>query len=1371
VGAPKAAARPFLVLVPLIVLAPALLLLGAAAGGRGLETDLPATGDYAALELYTRLAAQGRQLLGPYSRFGFHHPGPAYFYASVPLYLLSGQRFTGILLTAALVNVVSIALILRRLGRDGGLPALLSGALVLASFLSWRGPGWLFSAWNPNVAVLPFGLALVECAAFAAGRSHAAATAVLAGSFAAQTHLGCLPATLALGLAAGALRLARVRRAAGLPALERAPRAPLIAAAAIAVVLWALPIVEQLRPDGGNLAHILGFSSLPGEGHPAFEALAAAGAAVVGWLAGAHDASAAALLGLVVASLALAHGAARRTRQAFPAALALVTFAGVAAAILSAARVTGPLLPYLLRWMAMLSVGAAAALAAGLAPLLRARVEASRRPRLAAAAALVALALVGGRNLALARAALQSPSHPPEEAQAAARLAAAVASGLATTSRRPLVEVRPHTDRDLVLGVLLGLDKTRTRFAVQPFGPFKLGGRWTPDGSEDARLVLGEEDGTLAATPSVRLLGREAGLFAYLLAPAHSLRGGSGPAAPATDAAPSRPDILLVLVEGLGAAGARRVPTPHLDRLAARGRRFDAAFSQYPLAGASRTSLLTGWRPEKTGVWGEPEGRVDGATPLQEHFHASGFFTARLGAVYHGPGEASFLWDAAHAAPAGGPAAARAATVLAQAREPFLVAVALGSPPTVPSAAAGAAAATESAGELPSIAVGALDPLARPGGTARPRRLADGERKARMAAEDARLAAADAQVGTILDALDRRGLAPRTIVVLAGDGGGPTGAHGAIARADLLFDETLRVPLVIAGPGVAAPGAAAAGLVELVDVYPTLVEMAGVPAVAGLDGLSLVPVLKDPGAVVRPAALSSVGREAGQIGRSLRTARYRYTEWPDGSEELYDHQDDPREITNLASRPEQARVVAEMRRLLAAREKAPPPPGTRAAAPGRRLSVLFILVDDLNTHVGAWGQDVATPNIDRLAARGRRFDRAYAQVAMCSPSRSSLLSGWRPERTDIWTNLTPVRQHLQGARPLQEHFHASGYFTGRVGKIYEGAMSDQFDWDFDDERLAPTEEARRDDDAVRGAWWVATANDDAHEPDGARARLLARLIEERGKAPFFLAAGFSKPHLKWVAPKRYFDLYPPDKVRVLPEPADDLQDIPAIAIKNRPQERPGVPLAGREPPGMIDDPQFRREAIAAYHACVSFVDAQVGVLMETLDRLALWDSTIVVLVGDHGFHLGEHHGLWRKDTLFEETLHTPLVIVAPQVRRPGVAAAAEVELLDLYPTLVELAGLPRVPGLDGASLVPILLDPEQRVRTGALSFRKAKAPPLGVSVRTARYRYTEWPDGSEELYDHTTDPGETRNQARDPAAAGALAEMRALRAAAARRAE
>jgi hypothetical protein len=489
----------------------------AALTGRALETEAAATGDYAVLELYTRLAAQGRQLLGPYSRFGFHHPGPAYFYANVPLYVLSGERFAGILMTAALINVVSAALLLRRIGRYGGTAALITAGLIVALFLSWRGPGWIFSAWNPSVAVLPFGLALVSFAAFAAGEARALPTAVLAGSFTAQTHLGVLPAVMAIGLTAAFLLIPPVRETAGLPPRGRMERGPLVAAVLLAAVVWAPPVIEQLSPQGGNLAHILGFSALSDERHTVAEALATVGTATAGWLFSLRGTAAAWLLVLAAVLLMVGHGAARRTRQPFAAALSLITLAGYAAAVLSVARVTGPLLPYLFRWMAMLPVGVAAAVAAGVAPLLRARMEASRRPLLLLSVGLVALAVVSGRNLALAQSLLQSAPTPTEASEAAARLAEAIDAGVSTTSHRALVEVAPHTDRDLVLGVVLAMDKAGTRFAVRPFGPFRLGGRWTPDGTEDARLVLGPEGAEVARLPGVRLLGRDAGLFAYLV--------------------------------------------------------------------------------------------------------------------------------------------------------------------------------------------------------------------------------------------------------------------------------------------------------------------------------------------------------------------------------------------------------------------------------------------------------------------------------------------------------------------------------------------------------------------------------------------------------------------------------------------------------------------------------------------------------------------------------------------------------------------------------------------------------------------------------------------------------------------------------------
>jgi arylsulfatase A-like enzyme len=255
------------------------------------------------------------------------------------------------------------------------------------------------------------------------------------------------------------------------------------------------------------------------------------------------------------------------------------------------------------------------------------------------------------------------------------------------------------------------------------------------------------------------------------------------------------------------------------------------------------------------------------------------------------------------------------------------------------------------------------------------------------------------------------------------------------------------------------------------------------------------------------------------------------------------------------------------------------------------------------------------------------------------------------------------------------------------------------------------------------------------------------LLERRCSRPLFLALGLVRPHVRWVAPERYFGLYPPESIAPVPYPVDDLADVPAIAVKTQPQPLPGLPLVGREPPGLVHDPLFRRQAIAAYQACVSFADAQVGMVLDALDRGDLWKDTVVVLVGDNGFHLGEHGGLLRKDTLFEEALRVPLVIAAPGLPRAGAVARTPVELLDLYPTLAELAGLPPPADLDGRSLVPQLESPEAPGRGYARSWRRVQPPERGFSLRTERQRYTLWPDGSEELYDRRRAGPESENLA------------------------
>jgi uncharacterized sulfatase len=258
-----------------------------------------------------------------------------------------------------------------------------------------------------------------------------------------------------------------------------------------------------------------------------------------------------------------------------------------------------------------------------------------------------------------------------------------------------------------------------------------------------------------------------------------------------------------------------------------------------------------------------------------------------------------------------------------------------------------------------------------------------------------------------------------------------------------------------------------------------------------------------------------------------------------------------------------------------------------------------------------------------------------------------------------------------------------------------------------------------------------------------------------------MAVGFVRPHARWIAPARYFGLYPPDSIAPVPFPPDDLADVPAIAVKTRPQPLPGLALLGREPPGLVPDPDYRRRATAAYQACVSFADAQVGVLLDAMDRLDLWRETVVVLAGDNGFHLGDHGGLFRKDTLFEEALQVPLVVAAPGLAHPGAVVRAPVELLDVYPTVVELAGLPGVAGLDGRSLGPLLAEPDGPGRGPAVSYRRVQPPERGWTLRTEAARYTLWPDGSEELYDLRSKAGEAENLAARPERAAEKARLRA----------
>lgn len=437
------------------------------------------------------------------------------------------------------------------------------------------------------------------------------------------------------------------------------------------------------------------------------------------------------------------------------------------------------------------------------------------------------------------------------------------------------------------------------------------------------------------------------------------------------------------------------------------------------------------------------------------------------------------------------------------------------------------------------------------------------------------------------------------------------------------------------------------------------------------------------------------------------------------------------------------------------------PAAALAAQRQSRRNVLLVAVDDLNNRIGCYGDPVVkTPSLDRLAARGVRFDRAYCNYPLCNPTRTSLLSGRRPETTRIFDNDTPPRTYLGDVVFLPEYFKAHGYFTARVGKVAHGRFEYELKWDVSESaagRPLATAGAKGKKDRQparqQGAnklSWTPTRRKDEEEPDGATARRIVQLIEQNKDRPFFIGAGFHKPHLPWVAPQKYFDMYSLDQIKLPATPANDRDDIPPIALTH---------TAGDDQ--MTD--RERRQAILAYHAATSFMDAQLGVILDALDRNKLWDNTAVLLFGDHGWHLYDHLQLWRKMTVFEEAARAPLIAAAPGMRA-GAGCPRLVEFVDIYPTLAELAGLPAPTGMEGTSFAPLMRDPERPWKKAAYTVVARGKKCLGRSVRTDRYRYTEWCGDAAvaEFYDHQADPKEWTNLARSAPSPAALAECRRL---------
>jgi uncharacterized sulfatase len=467
-----------------------------------------------------------------------------------------------------------------------------------------------------------------------------------------------------------------------------------------------------------------------------------------------------------------------------------------------------------------------------------------------------------------------------------------------------------------------------------------------------------------------------------------------------------------------------------------------------------------------------------------------------------------------------------------------------------------------------------------------------------------------------------------------------------------------------------------------------------------------------------------------------------------------------------------------------------------------RKNVLLLVSDDCRAGMGTYGGPGITPNIDALAREGVRFDRAYCQYALCNPSRTSFLTGLRPDTTGVYDNAKEFRKVIPDIVTLPQMFKNNGYTVGRIGKLYHygvpkeigtNGLDDPQSWeqvwnprgrDCDDEdkifsigvsAATPTGKGKgKAGQVLVGARnyggtlsWLAADGEDAEQTDGKIAAQAISFLQEKRTKPFFLAVGFFRPHTPYVSPKKYFEKYPKEQIELVPDPAADRASKPAVALSN-------TSVANY---GMTEETQ--RTAKQAYLASMSFMDAQFGLVLAELRKQGLDKNTLVIFISDHGYNLGEH-GLWQKRSLYEDSARVPFIIRDPDNKVAGQATKRVAELLDLYPTVADLCGLQADKRVQGKSLRPLLEAPDRpwanvaytQVDFGAATRdatfaggkqKNAPARKIGRSVRTERFRYTEWNGGEAgvELYDHDKDPKELTNLAKDPAYAAFVTELKA----------
>jgi len=422
----------------------------------------------------------------------------------------------------------------------------------------------------------------------------------------------------------------------------------------------------------------------------------------------------------------------------------------------------------------------------------------------------------------------------------------------------------------------------------------------------------------------------------------------------------------------------------------------------------------------------------------------------------------------------------------------------------------------------------------------------------------------------------------------------------------------------------------------------------------------------------------------------------------------------------------------------------------------KRPNVLFIAVDDLRPQLNCYGhKQMISPNIDRLGEEGIIFSRAYCQVPVCGASRASLLTGAMPTRERFVNFTSRADKDLFGITTLPEHFKDNGYYTVSLGKVFhhrddsEANSWSEAPWRPEGVKGWQLEQsyalAAKNRRSGRGPAYECADSPDSAYPDGLIAEKAIsdmRRLKDTNK-PFFLAVGFYKPHLPFCAPKKYWDLYKRREIDLADNPFRP-KGCPDVALTNWGELRSYAEIPQEGP---VSDKQAR-SLIHGYYACTSFVDAQIGKVVNELDKLGLRDNTIIVLWGDHGWQLGEH-GLWCKHTNFENSLHSPLIVKAAGIKG-GQKTDALVGFIDIYPSLCELAGLSKPKHLEGKSFVPLMKNPDRHWSESSFSRWRE-----GESIKTDRYRYTEWTDENGKifarmLYDHKTDPAENKNIFKDP---------------------